>query len=58
MEKVYPRSGDDMVVGIGVGIGIGVAWPLRFDDAREWKFLIDTDTDADTEKLKYNPRLL
>ena len=47
-----------MVVGIWGGIGIGIAWHLRFGDAREWKFLIDTDADTDPEKLKYNPRLL
>ena len=47
MEKVHTRLGDDMVVGIGVGIGI--EWALRFDDAREQGFLIDTDTDPDNE---------
>jgi len=47
MKKVHSRFGDDIIVGIGVGIGIGIEWPLRFDDAREQRFLIDTDTDPD-----------
>ena len=52
MEKVHTRFGDDIVVGIGVGIGIGIEWPLRFDDTREQRFLIDTDADTDTDPDK------
>ena len=39
-----------MVVGIGVGIGIGIEGALRFDDAREQGFLIDTDAGTDPDK--------
>jgi len=43
---------DNFVVSIGVGIGIGIERPLRFDDAREQRALIDTDADTDPENSK------
>ncbi len=39
----------DSFVGIGVGIGIGIEWPLGSGDTGQKGYLIDSNTDSDTD---------